>query len=126
LRTFQVGQEQRTLFTFDPFGGSEEVPLPGPVFIHAMGCPRYAEEGGYPEELRKYPAVLVAYGKGQEVVAQVHAGAGTQECAIQRLLERPEIRYIHVRDREAGCYDFRVERRNGCVATEADRGNHKC
>jgi hypothetical protein len=26
------------------------------------------------------------------------------------LLENPAVRYLHVRDTEAGCYDFRIER----------------
>ncbi|MBV9737341.1 MAG: DUF1203 domain-containing protein, partial [Candidatus Eremiobacteraeota bacterium] len=38
LRTFNVGREQRILFTYDPFQGIEDVPLPGPVFIHAVPC----------------------------------------------------------------------------------------
>ena len=110
LKTFRVGLEERTLFTLDPFDGLEEVPLPGPVFIHAETCSRYPEDGGYPEQLRPFPAVLVAYSKSQEVLAQVHAGEGMQETAIEQLLDRPDVDYIHVRDREAGCYDFRVER----------------
>src|SRR5439155_983517 len=75
LRTFRVGQEERILFTFDPFDGLEEVPLPGPIFIHAESCSRYPEEGGYPAELRPYPAVIVAYSKGQRVLAQIIAFA---------------------------------------------------
>lgn len=110
LRTFRAGQEERTLFTFDPFDGLEPVPLPGPVFIHAGHCPHYPEEAGYPEELRPYAVVLIAYARSQQVLAQVHAEPGTQQAAIEQLLDRPEADYIHVRDRKAGCYDFRVER----------------
>ena len=30
--------------------------------------------------------------------------------AVSRLLSRPDVDYLHVRDTEAGCYDFRIER----------------
>ena len=126
LATFRVGHEQRTLFTFDPFDGLEPVPLPGPVYIHADECKRYPEEGGYPEVLRQYPAILVAYGKGQEVLTQVHVTDGRQEHAIHRLLDRPDVEYIHIRDREAGCYDFRVERADGGASSGVMREDHKC
>jgi hypothetical protein len=49
LKTFSVGEDKRTLFTYDPFDGIHSVPLPGPVFIHAEDCARYPEENGYPE-----------------------------------------------------------------------------
>src|SRR5713101_8572355 len=83
LGTFKVGEDQRTLFTFDPFDGLEPVPLPGPVFIHATECQRYPEDGGYPQALRPYPAILVAYARGQEVLTQVHVTEGRQESAIE-------------------------------------------
>ena len=126
LHTFQVGQEERTLFTFDPFSGHEKVPLPGPVYVHSTECQRYPEDGGYPDELREYPTVLVAYARGQEVLAQIHVTDGSQEGAIEQLLERPDVDYIHVRDREAGCYDFRIERVNGNAQPQCARERHKC
>jgi len=35
---------------------------------------------------------------------------GNVEGVIDRLFANSDIRYIHVRDTDAGCYDFRVER----------------
>jgi hypothetical protein len=110
LETFKVGEEKRTLFTYDPFDGIDPVPLPGPVFIHTEACTRYSEENGYPEGLRQYPSVLNAYGKQRRLVAEVLVDDGSQPQAIQELLNRPEVEYVHVRDKSAGCYDFRVER----------------
>jgi hypothetical protein len=124
LKTFRVGEEDRILFTLDPFAGLEEVPLPGPVFIHAEDCCRYPEDGGYPETLRPYPAVLVAYAKGQRVLTQIHAAEGLQGTAIAQLLDREDVDYIIVRDHEAGCYDFRVERLNAGALSPG--GKHKC
>jgi Protein of unknown function (DUF1203) len=38
LRTFTVGSERGILFSYDPFYGKENLPLPGPVFIHENDC----------------------------------------------------------------------------------------
>lgn len=111
LRTFRVGEERRTLFTYDPFFGVEDIPLPGPIFIHADGCLRYAESAGYPKDMLAHAAILNAYGKGQNLVARVIVNANDgHETKVAELLRRDDIEYIEVRDREAGCFDFRIER----------------
>ncbi len=110
LRTFIVGEDKRTLFTYDPFHGLESIPLPGPIFIHSESCRRYPEDSGYPEQMRRYPATLAAYARGRRVVAEVLVEDGTQVAAIHKLLESPEVADIHVSDKTAGCYDFRIER----------------
>jgi len=71
---------------------------------------RHPEDGGYPEGLRQYPSVLDAYGTGRRLVAEVLVDDGRQPKAIEELLSRPDVAYVHVRDKSAGCYDFRVER----------------
>ena len=110
LQTFHIGQEQRTLFTYDPFHGMEQLPLPGPIFIHAESCSRYPEYAGYPPSMMEHAAVISAYARGRKLIAEVEATTGHQESAVRKLLARPEVDYLHVRDREAGCFDFRVER----------------
>jgi len=111
LKAFRVGEEQLTLFTHDPFEGIESLPLPGPVFVHTNKCERYPEDAGYPQELLRYPSVLDAYAKGRRLLSETVATEGSQPEIIQRLFENPEVQYVHVRDKSAGCYDFRVERR---------------
>lgn len=110
LRTFRVGAERRILFTLDPFAGVEALPLPGPVFIHEEGCDRYPEDGGFPGDLRPHALTLNAYARGRKLQTQEYVEDGNVEAAIERLLARPEIDYLHVRDTEAGCYDLRIER----------------
>jgi hypothetical protein len=110
LRTFRVGEERRILFTLDPFFGVEKLPLPGPVFIHQEACERHPEDGGFPDDLRAHPLTLNGYARGRKLLAQEYVTDGEVETAIERLLARPEIDYLHVRDTEAGCYDLRVER----------------
>src|SRR5262249_8760938 len=112
LRTFEIGAEKRLLFTYDPFHGVEPYPLPGPVFIHEAECLPYPEDGGFPQDLRTHGLTLDAYACGRRLVAEerLEGGAGIDEL-VARLLARPEVAYIHVRDTEAGCFDFRIERR---------------
>jgi len=110
LKAFLQGAEDRILFTYDPFQGGGNVPLPGPIFIHADECERYPEDGGYPECLRKFPAVISAYGADQRLLTQIHVDDTEQPAIVQQLLGRSDVQYIHVRDKSAGCFDFRVER----------------
>jgi len=107
LRKFEVGEERRMLFTYDPFFEFETVPLPGPIFVHAEGCERYPEDGVYPKELLDVPAVLCAYGDGRRLLDEVHVSEGSQPAVVDTLLQRADVRYVHVRDLSAGCYDFR-------------------
>ncbi len=110
LRTFRVGEERRILFTYDPFYGIEQIPLPGPVFVHAEVCERYREDGGYPADMLSHAAVLTAYAKGQTLIAREIVDDRRHAVAVARLLDRDEVDYIEVRDQIAGCYDFRIQR----------------
>lgn len=110
LRTFRVGQEKRILFTWDAFDGVENLPLPGPVFIHAEPCERYREDSGFPPDLRSHRLTLNGYGEQRRLLAQEYVKNGDVDEALECLLALPGVRYVHVRDTEAGCYEFRIER----------------
>ncbi len=111
LRTFKIGAEERILFTLDPFYGIENLPLPGPVFIHAEECARYEEYSGFPNDLRVHPLTLEGYAKGRRLLAQIYVEDSDIELALDGILANAEVDYVHVRDTHAGCYDLRVERR---------------
>lgn len=113
LHTFAVGSERRILFTYDAFEASEELPLPGPVFIHEERCERYPEAAGFPPDLIHHRLTLNAYARGPRLLAQKYVADGRVESALQQLLGDQTVDYIHVRDTKAGCYDFRIERNNG-------------
>ena len=99
-----------TFFTLDPFAGVEKLPLPGPVYVHARACERYAEDWALPMDLLKSPRTLNAYAAGRKLVAQEYVEAATAKEGIERLLEREEVDYIHVRSTTAGCFTFRIEK----------------
>jgi hypothetical protein len=110
LKPFVIGNERRILFTYDSFHGKEDLPLPGPVFIHEQECERYPEDGGFPADMLSYPFTLNAYASGRRLIAQRYVSDGVIESEISALLQDRDVSYIHVRDTQAGCYDFCIER----------------
>jgi hypothetical protein len=110
LRTFTAGQERRILFTYDRFTGLEPLPQPGPIYIHADNCPRYPEDGGFPEELRGSPRTLEAYARGRRLLAQEYVSDGKFEPVIEKLFTRADVDYLQVNSTTAGCFTFRIER----------------
>ena len=110
LRAFIVGADRRILFTYDPFCGKENLPLPGPVFIHEHDCERYQEDGGFPVDMLSHRLTLNAYARGRRLVAQRYVSNGVVEPELHRLLLDRDVAYIHVRNTDAGCYDFCIER----------------
>jgi hypothetical protein len=109
LRTFRQGEEERVLFTYNPFEALDSYPSPGPVFVHHEDCPRYDGES-FPEELRPLPLTLEAYGRDRWILERERVADGEVDGAVERLFAKPGVEYIHVRNSEAGCYIARIER----------------
>ena len=101
---------RRILFTYDRFTGLESLPQPGPIYIHADNCPRYPEDGGFPEELRGSPRTLEAYARGRRLLAQEYVSDGKFEPVIEELFTRADVDYLQVNSTAAGCFTFRIER----------------
>lgn len=110
LRQFRAGEEDRLLFTYNPFEGLDSYPSPGPVFIHAKSCPSYSAHDEFPEELRSLPLTLEAYGDDRWLIARERPAEDQIEPAVERLLNARGVKYLHVRNTEAGCFIARIER----------------
>jgi hypothetical protein len=110
LRPFVVGEDVRMLFTLNPFYGVAPIPQPGPVFIHEEECERYVETAGYPAELLPFGVVLDGYDAEQMVRRRETVTDGSQEATIEEMMCDPLIRYVMVRDAEAGCLIFGLRR----------------
>jgi len=110
LKQFRAGEEDRILFTYNPFETLDSYPSPGPVFIHAESCPSYDAQGSFPEELRSLPLTLEAYGENRWIIARERPSMHEIESSVERLLHTSGVRYIHVRNTEAGCFIARIER----------------
>ena len=109
LKQFRQGEEDRILFTYNPFQNLDEYPSPGPVFIHAHSCQSYDNAQAFPEELRSLPLTLEAYGENRWIIARERPSAAEIESSVERLLQTSGVRYIHVRNTEAGCFIARIE-----------------
>jgi hypothetical protein len=109
LRTI-APKDRRILFTYDRFTGKESLPQPGPVYIHADGCQRYPENGGFPEELRSSPRTVEAYARGRKLKAQEYVSDGRFEPVIEKLLANRDVDYLQINSTTAGCFTFRIER----------------
>jgi hypothetical protein len=109
LRTFEVGKEERILFTYDPFEGLSSLPAPGPILIHLDACPSYASRQ-FPVDLRELPLLLEAYGSESELIRREKVVANRVEAQIDDLLTLKEVNFINLRNFEAGCFVARVER----------------
>lgn len=109
LRTFAIGEEERILFTYQPFREPGSLPAPGPVFIHAAPCSRY-DAPTLPPDFRSLPLVLEAYRDGGRLLAQERAGTEASEDRLREMFEQHGADYIHIRNGEAGCFMARVER----------------
>ena len=111
LKPFRIGEEERTLFTYNPFREQDMIPAPGPVFIHTDPCERFEQENGYPAELLPYGAVIEGYGTEQRILKRRKVADGTQEATIVEMFQDASVRYVMVRDLKAGCFDLRVVRK---------------
>ena len=108
LRPFRLGEEERVLFTYNPFPESADMPSPGPVFVHRDACARF-EGAGFPPELLAIPLSVEAYDDRGVPVARVKTG--DPDRTARDVLARPGVAYAHVRHAEAGCFVARLERR---------------
>lgn len=125
LRPFRTGQEERLLFTFNPFPTDAELPSPGPIFVHRAGCERY-DAPGFPDGLLGLPLTLEGYDARGFVRARIRL-AGEPGAAIDAVFAAGEVDYAHIRNTEAGCFVARVERsrpgrarrRRTCPASDA-------
>ena len=110
LQTFDVGKENRILFTYNPFEGIDSYPSPGPIFVHETQCATYSPQNKFPDSLRSLPLVFEGYRRDRWVTAREKVDDGAAEAAIARIFDQPEVEYIHVRHGQAGCFIARVNR----------------
>jgi hypothetical protein len=79
----------------------------GPVFVHAGSCPGWSGSG-YPEGFRHRSQLLRAYNEAGWAVDNQLIQGQDAEVALQSLLTRPDVAYVHSRNPMAGCYMFAV------------------
>ena len=110
LRKFRQDEERRLLFTYNPFDKLADYPSPGPIFIHESECPPFDEPCTFPPEVRTLPLMLEAYEHDRCLLLHEPVREGEIDATISRMLALPSVEYLHIRNREAGCYIARIER----------------
>lgn len=108
LKTFNQGQEERILFTYNSFEGLSDLPLPSPVFIHNDDCAEYSE-CGFPPDLIDLPMLFEAFGENSELIKREAVEKDKIDEQIQSLLISSKVNYINIRNAEAGCFIARIE-----------------
>jgi hypothetical protein len=112
LEPFRVGAEERLLFTYRPEGGDGNLAAPGPVFIHARRCVRYAGDR-FPATLASFPVIVEARASGNRVpVAHRTQGSDVDEL-VEQLMTDANVEYVYIRHGEAGCHIARIDRVTG-------------
>ncbi|WP_216213216.1 DUF1203 domain-containing protein [Amycolatopsis aidingensis] len=96
--------ERLIAFTYDAFHGLEDLPLPGPIFVHERACLPYQRVAEFPAQLGNSGVVLDAYRSGRGLLTEWRVAKPEIDAALTELLARPEVDYVHVRSATAGCY----------------------
>ncbi len=108
LRETRPG-EQVLLIAYTPPGTAGAYAERGPVFIHAEPCGGYATPDRYPPELSHRQQVVRAYDRDGQIADGILAEDGEHALAIiRRMLDRPDVALVHLRNVGYGCYNFTV------------------
>jgi hypothetical protein len=111
LENIEAG-ERLLVLAYRPFPSLQPYAETGPIFLHAVPCPRYACEEEMPPILSSPDYILRGYGSDNRIVYGSGAVTPTGEIAARAdsLLERDDIAYVHVRSSRNNCYQCRIDR----------------
>jgi uncharacterized protein DUF1203 len=109
LRTFDEGREERILFTYNSFDGLADLPLPGPVFVHANKCTSY-DQSGFPADLKRLPLLLEGFADHADMMTRERLDPDRVDGQISEIFSLDKVRFINIRNAEAGCFVARVDR----------------
>jgi hypothetical protein len=109
LRTFNEGEEERLYITYNPFDGLSELPLPGHIFIHTERCEEFAGEG-FPDDLLDLPLLFEGFADNSEMIKREKVETEILQAQIEEMFAIPSVRFVNIRNAEAGCFVARVLR----------------
>lgn len=102
--------ERLVLFSYSPFDQRNPYKEVGPIFVHADGCPRYAQTDRLPEDFLNRPIVLRGYDARQRISNVSVVVDGTTQRRVEELLADPDVVFVHARSFTHGCFLFRIDR----------------
>ena len=109
LQVFDQGNDRRIYLTYNSFDGLSSLPDPGPIFIHENECSRFESEG-FPPDILELPVFLEAFADESRLVERLSMNREEVNSQIADLFRIDQVRFINLRNAEAGCFIARVER----------------
>ncbi len=105
--------DQYLIFAYRPFPRPQPYAEIGPIFLHAEPCDRYPETDQVPAMfLSRESYLLKGYGRDERIIygtGQIVKSADLAEVA-SRILDRDDLKYVHVRSAMNNCFSCRIER----------------
>ena len=112
LQNIDAG-EPLLVFAFRPFPDLQPYAETGPIFLHKTPCRRYVAEEIVPPVIASSKDFIVrGYGENDRIVYGTGAVTLTSDIPAYaaKLLDRPDIAYVHVRSARNNCYQCRIDR----------------
>ena len=92
LKAFEVGVDERLLFSHSPFEIDNAFNQPGPIFIHKKEVAAYSDVHCFPPEIKAdkahFPLSLIGYSKDQRMVYTKLVGDADVEDLIEEAFEQ--------------------------------------
>jgi hypothetical protein len=85
-----------------------QLPLPGHIFLHTEHCQGF-DADGFPHDLLDLPLLFEGYAEDSLMLRRVTVDSIEYESQIEDLFSDPAIRFINIRNAEAGCYIARID-----------------
>lgn len=111
LRVFDQGKDHRIYLTYNAFEGRSSLPDPGPIFIHQNECVRF-DDDRFPPDIFDLPVYLEAFGDESFLVRRDRMEPEKVDAQIAELFSNPAVKFVNLRNADAGCFIAHVERRN--------------
>jgi len=113
LRQFKTG-ERRIVFSYSPNPIANPYNETGPIYIHADECEPYKDADVFPPEVEngriKFPLAFRAYNKNGMMIDGLLPNGERPGETIEALFENENIAFVHVRNRQVGCFIAHVDR----------------
>jgi hypothetical protein len=109
LQVFDPGNDRRIYLTYNSFDCLSPLPDPGPIFIHEHECPRFDGEG-FPPEILDLPVYLEAFADESRLIERKAMDRASIDTQIAGLFANDQVRFINLRNADAGCFIARVEK----------------
>ena len=109
LRVFDQGNDHRIYLTYNSFDGRSSLPDPGPIFIHENECEQFNADG-FPPDILNLPVYFEAFGDESVLIQRMRMERENAEGQIAEIFADSDVRFINLRNAEAGCFIARIER----------------